>query len=76
MKKFSLLDTIKSESNFYFVAFFLLGFSVFFFALLFAMMYPDGSFARQLWAFTSYLGAVFALCAPALVAVISRNQSK
>jgi hypothetical protein len=67
--------SIKSESNFYFVAFFLLGFSVFSFALLFALMYPDGSPSRQLWAFTSYFGAVFALCAPALVAIISRNQS-
>lgn len=71
-----VVNTIKSESNFFFVAFFLLGFSVFFFALLFALMYPDGSTSRQLWAFTSYLGAVFALCAPALVAVVSRNQSK
>lgn len=68
--------SIKSESTFYFVAFFLLGFSVFFFALLFALMYPDGSFDCQLWATTSYAGAVFALCAPALVAVVSRNESK
>ena len=68
--------SIKSESTFYFVAFFLLGACIFFFALLFALMYPDGSCDRQLWAFASYAGAVFALCAPALVAVVSRNESK
>ena len=72
----NIINTIKSESTFYFVAFFLLGFSVFFFALLFALMYPDGSCDRQLWAFTSYAGAVFALCAPALVAIVSKNESK